>query len=289
MTSVVAAAPAKVNLRLKVHEREPSGYHRIQTVFCALELADELEVAVDAGRGVVLDVEGPDLGPADKNLAVRAAAAFLHRAGVERRVRIALRKRIPAGAGLGGGSSDAAAVLRALDRLLPDTLDEDRLHEVGRSIGSDVPFFLSGAPLAGGTGRGDVLAPLPPLPSRPVLLLIPPFPVSTSEAYRWLDEDRERAVVTTDGAAPDGARPASWDDAVRQACNDFEGPVFRRHPELRALREALAEAGALVALLSGSGSTVFGVFAGEDEARDAIRRVRTASPGTGVRLTATRS
>ena len=281
-----ARAPAKINLVLRVRERDDTGFHRIETLFCALELADELTLDVEEGRGVTLEVDGPDLGPVDENLAVRAARGFLHRAGVERAVAIRLKKRIPAGGGLGGGSSDAAAVLRTLARLVPDTVSPDALYEVAATLGSDVPFFLRGDPIAVGSARGDVLSPAPRLPSVPVLLAFPPFPVSTGAAYRWLDDGRAGRwddAVRVGEVGP----PASWAEAEGIASNDFEEPVFERHPQLREIRDTLKESGASIALLAGSGSTLFGIFPEEDRLGAAVALLRARAPD--VRLAATRT
>ncbi|MBW3553931.1 MAG: 4-(cytidine 5'-diphospho)-2-C-methyl-D-erythritol kinase [Gemmatimonadetes bacterium] len=281
-------APAKVNLRLRVHERQPSGYHRVETLFCALELSDEITIDVAEGGNVLLEVDGPDLGPAEENLAVRAARGFLERAGVAREVAIRLRKRVPVGGGLGGGSSDAAAVLRTLDRLFPGAVHGAMLRDLAAALGSDVPFFLAGDLLAAGSGRGDILTSLPPLPSMPILLALPPFPVATGAAYRWLDEDRaggDRTAVSGDGEG--ASAPGSWAEAARQAVNDFEAPVFRRYPELRVIRDSLREAGASLALLSGTGSTVFGVFADEDALGSAMALLRARAPTVRLEITRT--
>ena len=283
-----ARAPAKINLRLRVHELEETGFHRIDTLFCALELADELTIDVEDGRGVALEVDGPDLGPVESNLAVRAAREFLSAAELERGVAIRLRKRIPAGGGLGGGSSDAAAVLRALRSLVPDAVTAEALERIAARLGSDVPFFYRGEPLAVGSARGDVLLPAPILPSVPVLLVFPPFAVSTAAAYGWLDEDRARGHdAAPAGAAGEAPPPATWDEAARSAANDFEGPVFRRHPELAVIRDALREAGASIALLSGSGSTLFGVFPDDAGVEAAVASLRGRAPD--ARLVATRT
>lgn len=284
-----ARAPAKINLLLRVHERDPTGYHAVETLFCALELADELTIDVATGHGVRLEVEGPDLGPVDDNLAVRAARAFLSQARVDRDVAIRIRKRIPVGGGLGGGSSDAAAVLRALDRLMPGTVQDHVLKGTARDLGSDVPFFLSGLPQAWGTGRGDRLDPAPALPSVPVLLVVPPFPIPTASAYGWLDADRAsgKGSAVADGAS---IRPAAtWDELAAVAMNDFEGPVYARHPELLEIRDGLRSAGALLSLLSGSGSTIFGVFNDEDRASAAVADLRARNPGVRWELTRTAS
>lgn len=297
---VTVAAPAKVNLWLRVGHLEPSGFHRIDTLLCALRLSDTVAVRMRRGRRRVtletavappLDAV-PDLGPDRDNLAVRATRAFMERADVKGRVEIRLVKRIPAGAGLGGGSSDAAAVIRALHRLNPDRLPPETLVELGREVGSDVPFFVHGHPLARGTGRGDVLEPLTPLPSRPVVLAIPPVPVSTADAYRWLDEDRgDRAADPTGNGAGDGGAtgPLDWDAVDARAGNDFEEAVFGRHPDLAGIRDLLRAHGAATALLTGSGSTVFGVFDDRAVAERAAaflrqeRGVRAVTTATRVR------
>lgn len=304
MKTFTVAAPAKVNLRLRVLERDASGYHRIDTVFHALELADTLQVelaptqaagaappgAGDArhadrapgpgsggppGQGIGLVVDGADVGPADENLVVRAARAFAEATGIAPAWRFRLRKRIAAGAGLGGGSSDAAATLRALSTLHDAPLDHDRLQELAVALGADVPFFLCGSPHARGTGYGHALTPLPALPRRPVLVLAPAFPVSTADAYRRLDELRGEGSApgkTPDpapagGGGPDaGAEPApTWDAVAAAAANDFEPVAFAVHPVLEEMKAALAAAGGRPALLAGSGSALFGVFEEEAE------------------------
>jgi 4-diphosphocytidyl-2-C-methyl-D-erythritol kinase len=295
---ITVAAPAKVNLRLRVGPREPSGFHALDTLFCALHLADSVVVRPGEAAEPALDVgyarpltRVPDMGPPGANLAVRAARAAVERAGLAHGPEIRLVKRIPAGAGLGGGSSDAAAVLRALRRLHPEALPADVLLALGTELGSDVPFFVMGAPFAHGTGRGERLAALAPLPARPVVVAIPDFPVATAEAFRWLDQDREEQG--TDAPAvpeqPTHGTELSWDAVAADAMNDFEGPVFRRHPELEAIRDRLREHGARPALLAGSGSTVFGVFDDGGSARAAADALEAADPSLRVLVTRTRT
>lgn len=288
------AAPSKVNLRLRVGPREPSGYHRVDTLLVSLHLADTITLRPISGActlkwGFARPLTRmPDLGPEDENLALRAARAFLERAGLGNGAEITLLKRIPVGAGLGGGSSDAAAVLRALDRLNPGRLTATELTEIGAGLGSDVPFFVTGAPLARATGRGERVAPVPALPRRFVVVAVPDFPVGTAEAYGWLDQDRpaDLAPMTFPGPEPG---ESDWETVAAEAANDFEGPVFQRHPELETIRDGLREAGALLALLAGSGSTVFGVFEGRDEARTAATAVREVDPGLRTLVTRTRT
>lgn len=312
---VTLAAPAKINLWLRVGPRAPDGFHAVDTLFCALHLADTVVVRmVEAATDPTLETAFADplgavpaLGPPERNLVVRAARAFIDRAGVAGAPAIRLTKRIPAGAGLGGGSSDAAAVLRALHRLHPGRLDPATLLELGAGLGSDVPFFVRGRPLARGTGRGEKLAPLPALPRRPVVVVIPPDPIATGEAYGWLDEDR--SASGSEGVGPVGgggsrersedagsgrvaARPPGpmgWDEIEERAHNDFEGPVYARHPALGALRDTLLEHGARPALLAGSGSTVFGVFRDPAEAEAAAASLRSADDSLRVVVTVTRA
>lgn len=274
-------APAKVNLFLRVLAREESGYHQLETLFQALELADEvtlewlrLPTLLASGspdpQGIELEVEGVPaeaLGPPEANLAVRAARLFFEALPGVRdtlpRLRIHLRKRIPHGAGLGGGSSDAATVLRGLNELLGNPLDAGALATLGARLGADVAFFLCGSPLALAWGRGDRLLPLPPLPRAPVVLLLPARRIATPEAYGVLARSRVDADRPTPPArvfAPDAAPWTDWTSVAREAENDFEVALAPAYPELVHLRRVLEEAGARPALLSGSGSAVFGVF-----------------------------
>jgi len=304
-------APAKVNLRLRVMAREETGYHQLETVFQTLDLGDDVDLELRSDNRIVLELSGVgegELGPEGKNLAVRAARAFLEAAtestGRIPGVGIGLTKRVPHGAGLGGGSSDAAAVLRGLNELHGEPLDTDRLLRVGGGLGADVPFFLVGASRALAWGRGDRLMPLPPLPPRSVVLVVPQGGMATPEAYRLLAEHRER---TGSGAAPpvvhdlmgpgrppsreDGPAPdaSGWERTAREAVNDFEPALFPHRPELATLRDALQGRGAAPALLAGSGSAVFGVFESEEEARGAAREIERRSPEAQVILTRTRA
>jgi 4-diphosphocytidyl-2-C-methyl-D-erythritol kinase len=275
-------APAKVNLRLVVLAREASGFHQIETLFCALALADELDVE-PGGNDVTLEVEArQDLGPARSNLVIRAAEAFQRAAGIQGGARIRLRKRIPAGAGLGGGSSDAATTLRALNELHGCPLDAHALLASAGTLGSDVPFFVLGSPLAWAWGRGDRLLPLPPLPARPVLVVAPATPVSTSEAYETLALRREEAGGRTPPAAFDPAALRSWDAIASIATNDFEDVVFDRMPELARIRDALRAAGAAPAMLAGSGSALYGVFHDPADAQAARRTIEALDDGSEV-------
>lgn len=282
----VAAAHAKVNLHLAVLAREESGYHQIETVFCALHLADDVEVTT-AGRGIQLDVAGAELGPPDENLAYRAAVAFFEQTRLPPAARIRLVKRIPAGAGLGGGSSDAAATLAALNALHGYPLGAPTLRDIGFSIGSDVPFFVAAVPLALGWGRGERLLAIPPPAETPVLLVVPPEPVATRDAYDALDARRRTRLE----AAP--SRVLALDDLrtfesiAAVAVNDFEDVIFDRHPELRRVKLMLAAGGAAHALLTGTGSALFGLFPSTALLDQVSERVRAEFTSATVIQTAT--
>ena len=200
-------APAKVNLVLRVGARRADGYHNVDTLFAAVGLCDHLRVE-RAARGIAVEVAGADLGDPRDNLVYRAARAYLDARGERSGVAIRLEKRIPVGGGLGGGSSDAAATLRCLDELFEPPAGVAALTELARGLGADVPFFLSPSPLALGSGRGDHLTPLPPLPSRPVLLVGSPEGVGTAWAYNLLARGRGGGVEGCSLDEP-GPRPAA--------------------------------------------------------------------------------
>lgn len=274
--SVRVSAPAKVNLSLRVLGKRADGFHEIRTVFQAVDLADEVSVDL-AGRGVSVRVEGADVGPERENLAYRAAEAFLDATGKTHGVRIELVKRIPAGAGLGGGSSDAAAVLRCLAALSSSPPSAGSLHRIGAALGSDVPFFLGDSPLARASGRGEVLTALPPLPEAHMVLALPLVHVATAEAYRALArgplEHSDAAAGRTDAGS---ANPHSWPDAMAMLHNDFEGAVAPLYDEIARSLDALRGAGASGTLLSGSGAASFGLFGSAEEAGRVATRLQAS-------------
>ena len=249
-------ARAKINLFLRILAREASGYHQIETIFLRLALADEVVVRTGvAGR--TLDCRGADVGPMERNLAWRAAMALRHAGGADT-FAIEIDKRIPVGAGLGGGSANAAAVLRALNSLSENPLPDEQLIALAATLGADVPFLTTDATMALAWGRGERMLALDPPRSMPVVLLVPPFAISTADAYAWLD-----ANGLASGPAPRLWRPeefVGWRALASLAHNDFESVVSARHPEVSELVRELRRMGALPAMMSGSGSTVFGVF-----------------------------
>ena len=250
-----AIAQAKVNLRLRVLAREASGFHQLETIFLRLTLADEVTVRT-GGHGRTLDSRGADTGPTERNLAYRAAMAFREAGGPDT-FAIEIEKRTPVGAGLGGGSADAAAVLRALNAQVAHPLPEERLMAIAARLGADVPFLASRAVMALAWGRGERMLALDPPPSRPVVLLVPPFPISTADAYGWLDDVAGPPPMEPRLWHPDEL--SGWPALSTLAHNDFERVAAARHPEIDQLVNALRSIGASPAMLSGSGSAVFGV------------------------------
>lgn len=262
-------ALAKLNLDLRVLAKRPDGYHELRTVFQTISLADVLQIAFTPGRRTVIEIE--DSLNLPENLAAKAASQTMDAMRTTGRVTIRLEKRIPMGAGLGGGSSDAAAVLLALPVLVGREIAFPELHAMAQTLGSDVPFFLLGG-RAAGIGRGGELFPLPDRPSQPGVLVAPGVHVSTAEAYRNLS-----ARLTTELQQNKifSFQSLVWDGGVSQeACNDFEVVVFEQLPQLARLKKRLLASGASPALMTGSGSAVFGLFRTGDQAQHALERLK---------------
>ena len=266
--TLTAEARAKANLFLRVLARESDGYHSIETLFCRLELADTLTARRTEGSEVTLVVEGADTGPAEENLALRASRLVLESSRTRFGVELALTKRIPVGAGLGGGSADAAAALALVNALGGNAIPRSELLHLAARLGADVPFCLSEAPLAIGWSHGERMMALPALPRAPVLLLTPQVPIRTAQAYGWIDETRP-ATGRRGSLLLDARALAGWSDVARMAGNDFESVVFGRHPAIREAFEALARTRPLLCRMSGSGSTLLAVYRSEGDREDA--------------------
>jgi len=256
------AAQAKINLFLRILAREESGYHSLETLFQRIDLADDVVVRV-GGSTRSLDCAGPampssGLGPVEKNLAFRAAEAYAQATGWPSGFQIEVEKRIPVGAGLGGGSADAGAVLRALDALSPRPLGEAKLLELATPLGADVPFLTSSSVLSLAWGRGERMLALAALASRHVLLIVPDFAVRTADAYKWLSERRGDRAVRAVSLSVAALTTRANVDAL--AHNDFEAVIGERDPSVSQIVRDLRGRGAAVAMLSGSGSAVFGLF-----------------------------
>ena len=273
MRDVRIPAYAKINLCLEVLGKRNDGYHELRTVFQTISLHDTLHFSPSRRLGLSLTVHGNEelsRATVEKNLVYRAVDAlrdeWKHRPGVE----ITLKKNIPAGRGLGGGSSDAAAALLGYLRFVGKKIDPARLRAIASGLGADIPFFLLGG-RALGVGRGDEIYPLPDIPKFSILVVSPKdIHVPTPDAYRWLHAPR-LASLTKSAADHKLYRFCAQCWSAQGVClsNDFEPAVFRRYPRLAQIKRALLQAGASGALLAGSGSAVFGVFPSPAKARRA--------------------
>jgi len=254
---------AKINLDLRVLGKRPDGYHELRTIFQTISLADTIDIAFTPARKTAIELQD-DLGIAD-NLVTRAARLAMDAMRTTGRIAMRLTKRVPMGAGLGGGSSDAAAVLLALPPLAGRNLDMPKLCNLAQQLGSDVPFFLLGG-TAVGIGRGTELFPLSDAPPYPGLLVAPAVRVNTAEAYRALSprltsESQQNKMVSF--------QTQTWEPVRTAAANDFEEVVFEQHGSLGVLKKRLLRAGAFTAMMTGSGSALFGLFRTSAEAAHA--------------------
>jgi 4-diphosphocytidyl-2-C-methyl-D-erythritol kinase len=266
MPEARVAAQAKVNLRLKVLAREATGYHSIETIFARIDLADDVRVRVQ-GSGRSLDCKGTDLGPIEKNLAYRAAVAYIDATGWPDGFSIEVTKKIPVGGGLGGGSADAGAVLRALDAMSPRPLGP-RLITLAAELGSDVPFVTLENPFALAWSRGERLMPLPTLPWHSVVVIMPSQGIATADAYGWVAESRMGFSPTA--FIIDGPAVRDWTRMAEIATNDFDAVVFPRFPDLGKAASTMRQGGAIISILAGSGSSVIGVFESQRDAEKAL-------------------
>jgi len=275
MSEVRIPALAKVNLRLEVLGKRPDGFHELRTIFQSISLRDELRLRSTRKSGIELRVRGNvslSNEPVEGNLVYRAVDALRQELRQRDGIAIELCKAIPAGRGLGGGSSDAASALIGYLRLAKKQLPRERLFELAATLGADVPFFLEGG-RALGIGKGDEIYPLPDLPQLHLLVVSPnAIHVPTPDAYRWLDAAKLHAAQLTNSAGnPKLHRfcALSWSLQGSPLLNDFEDAVFQQHPRLAEIKRDLLQNGATEALLAGSGSAVIGVFPSPAKARRA--------------------
>jgi 4-diphosphocytidyl-2-C-methyl-D-erythritol kinase len=264
-------APAKINLTLRVLGKLKDGYHRIDSVMVPIALYDVIEIKKTGKRAEQIRVccDQPEVPEGRENLVYRAAALILGQRGIAQSVAIRIRKRIPVGAGLGGGSSDAAAALLGLNRLFRFGLSAPKLAALGAKIGSDVPFFIYQKPARVG-GRGEKVKRLARLPTLWLVVLYPGFPVATGWAYRNVRPKLTKLVRNTSIIASLRTR----ESLARILTNDLEAVTLPRYSELAVLKQKLLAEGALAALMSGSGSSVFGIFKSKVAARRAFRRLQ---------------
>lgn len=284
-TSILLQAPAKINVTLEVVEKLPNGYHAIRSVFVRLDrLVDAIDLRITAGkRGITISSTSRDVPADESNTCHRAAAVYLAAIKEDAAVHVHIGKNIPIAAGLGGGSSDAAAVLVALNRCFKNRLPDKRLEALGADIGKDVPFFVRGEKVCHVSGMGEKIRPIPASARLHFLIVNPGVAVSTAEAYKAIDRDlwfmanRDR----TDHSAAMVRAMSAKDFAGVAATlfNDFEACAERAHPMLKEIKQALRAFGAGGALMSGSGSTVFGLFRSKDALLNAEKNLRAHYPG----------
>lgn len=276
---VAFLAPAKLNISLEVFGKRPDGYHNIRSVMVPVSLYDEVSVE-EAAEGIEVAV-GDSAIPWDaSNTCHKAARLFMERTGAPRGVRISIRKRIPAEAGLGGGSSDAAATFKGLMALAGTAPPQDELLAMAAAVGADVPFFMCGRP-ALVEGLGDRVTPLSWAVPFCAVIVKPPFGLATREGYGRLGR-------APGDPPPRGAVPSvrGWGELVSLVGNDFEAAWADDRPEIAEIKEELLAAGAAAAGMSGSGSAVFGLYRDEEEAREAqgaLSRSGGLDPGSGRR------
>jgi len=256
--------PAKINLWLQVVRKRLDGYHDLWSLMLPVDIYDELEFSWHSQPDVLIFCDNPNV-PCDRsNILWKAYEIYRDRTGWPYSgVKVVLKKHIPIGAGLGGGSSNGAAMLKFLNSTNPAPASLKELLEIAREVGADVPFFIISTP-AVAEGIGEKLTVVESLPDYPLILIKPPFEVSTASIYKSLRLTEERAFISIKAFLKD---PWSLKDVLH---NDLEAVTVSLYPEIERLKEWLMEEGALGAAMSGSGPTVFGVFASEEEAKEAL-------------------
>lgn len=269
MRETTEKAYAKLNISLDVIEKRDDGFHNMVMVMQTVSLCDDIRITLTDTPRVRAKTDLHFIPGDERNLAVKAALRYLTEIGeTQCGVDIEIRKRIPVGAGMGGGSADAAAVLRAMNRLFDGRLDGARLTEISGEVGSDVPFCVSGG-TALAEGRGEILTPLPDFPECAFVICKPEFSISTPELFKKLDMLRSRHHPDTAGIV-EALRAGELGQICRRMYNVFEYVDDRRMRTVAELKNALLDAGALGAVMTGTGSAVFGIFPDEAEAEGAL-------------------
>jgi 4-diphosphocytidyl-2-C-methyl-D-erythritol kinase len=249
---ITLAAHAKINISLRILGKLPDGFHELETLMAPIALADQIELSHGSGKAITLTCNDPELSTGPENLCMKAAEAFRAETGLDHGIAITLLKKIPHGAGLGGGSSDAASVLKGLNQLFDHPLVAEELAQIAATLGSDVPFFLENRP-AWCRGRGEIIEPAPTLPARTLLLIKPAFPVPTAWAYKKYAEMKES------GELPTHADRQLLGDL--EIINDLEIPVFDKYLLLPVIKKWLQEQPEVeCAFMTGSGSTMVAVI-----------------------------
>ncbi|MFQ6069550.1 MAG: 4-(cytidine 5'-diphospho)-2-C-methyl-D-erythritol kinase [Candidatus Aminicenantales bacterium] len=265
---------AKINLGLEVIGKRKDGYHEIRTLFHTVDFFDTLDFSLREDGRILVNGDDLSIPWGEENLIFRAALLLKEKHKVSDGVEVRVKKNIPAGRGLGGGSSNAAVALYVLDKLWDLRLEREVLKKIGSLLGSDVPFFFEGG-FCLGEGRGEKLSPLPSLPSFYCLLVLPTFPVSTASVYRQLSltsEDKESKIIRF-----------LKDKNLSSLENSLEKTVFRLYPQLKEIKDLLDRLSSELSLLSGTGSAVFGLFSEEEKALESLSEVKKLQPALLVR------
>ncbi len=270
---IVEPARAKLNISLDILRKLPSGYHEMRMILQTVALHDDVCVSVEPGEGLSIASNLRYLPTDGRNIAAKAAALFYKETGISGfKTAIRLEKRIPVCAGMAGGSSNAAAVLRALDKLHGTALGTEKLEKMGEALGSDVPYCVRGGTVEA-TGRGEILKNLPPLPVCPIVICKPAFSISTPELFSRVNWKKIRMRPNTDaliGYLAAGNLP----EVARRMYNVFEDVLPERCGEIAAIKHKLLDLGALGAMMTGTGSAVFGLFDSGDAARAAYSTLK---------------
>jgi len=267
------SAFAKINVSLDIKSKMDDGYHDMLMVMQSVGLNDEITIECSAGEGISIAAELPYIPTDDRNIAVKAARAFFMHTGITGyHTHISLHKIIPVCAGLGGGSSDGACVLRILDRMFDTSLDKSALEVIGAAIGSDVPFCVAGGTVLS-TGRGDIMSELPSIPTCSIVICKPQFSFSTPELFDRIRCDKIRARPDTEGILS-SLRDGDLQGIARRMYNVFEDVLPRGEKEIAAIKYSMLDEGALGAVMTGTGPAVFGIFDIKNNAKKAYERLR---------------
>ncbi len=266
MDSLSLLTPAKINLRLEIIGKRADGYHDIQTIFQKISLYDEITFTLSPCNDITVTVDDASVPSGKNNIVYKAARLFMQDQNLSAGVTIDIKKKIPAGAGLGGGSSNAAATLTGLNKLFNCGLKQDYLFRLSQPLGADVPFFLSGYGTARASGTGEILTPVSLETKLWFLVIFPGFSISTAWAYNSYSNNiltkRKKNTIYISSIK-------NTDDIVPLLLNDFERVVIPRYPVIETTKNELIKAGAVGSLLSGSGSSVFGIFSSKKESANA--------------------
>ncbi|MCL2409516.1 MAG: 4-(cytidine 5'-diphospho)-2-C-methyl-D-erythritol kinase [Oscillospiraceae bacterium] len=271
--TITAPAYAKINLSLDIVSKMDDGYHNMRMIMQSISLCDEVTVQCELGSGITVQTDLSYLPGDERNIAAKAAKAFFAHTGIDGyKTRIRIKKNIPVCAGLGGGSTDGACVLRVLDEMFETKLGHDLLKKLGGGIGSDIPFCIAGGTVLA-EGKGDILTELSPIPHCYIVICKPPFAFSTPELFRRVKIDKIRARPDTDGII-ESLKNGDLNDLSRRMYNVFEDILPKGERDIANIKYALLDQNALGAVMTGTGSAVFGIFENETSATNAYENLK---------------